>query len=77
MKFANIQALENPPAADLSETNVLMLNGRDDSFARNAPALADALMVRGAHVDCREIAADHELAAADVTEATTWVRQKR
>ena len=71
-----IQALENPPAADLSETNVLLLNGRDDPFARNAPALADALIVRGAHVDCREIAAGHELAAADVTEAATWVRRK-
>lgn len=72
-----IQALEDPPAADLSETSVLMLNGRDDSFARNAPALADALIVRGAQVDRRELAVSHELAAEDVMEAATWLRRKR
>jgi len=54
-----------------------MLNGRDDPFARDAPALADALIARGAHFDFREISAGHELAAADVTEATTWIAGKR
>jgi phospholipase/carboxylesterase len=68
-----IQALENPPVADLSETRVLVLDGRDDPFARNAPALADPLMERGAKVDSRELPADHELAAADVTEAAEWI----
>ncbi|MFW6024308.1 MAG: VOC family protein [Dichotomicrobium sp.] len=72
-----IQALENPPVADLSETNVLLLSGRDDPFARDAPALADALIARGAHFDFREISAGHKLAAADVTEATTWIPGKR
>lgn len=70
-----IQALENPPAADLSGTSVLMLNGRDDPFARNAPALPDAFIVRGAQVVFRELPADHELTAADATEAAQWIRQ--
>jgi phospholipase/carboxylesterase len=72
-----IWASENAEAGKLSGTRVLMLNGRDDSFVRNAPALADALIVRGAQVDRRELAVGHELAAADVMEATTWVRRKR
>jgi phospholipase/carboxylesterase len=68
-----IQALEAPPAADLSQTSVLLLEGRDDPFARDVPTLAEPLMARGAHVDRRELAAGHELAAADVTETAQWI----
>lgn len=70
-----IQALENPEAADLSGTSVLMLDGRDDPFARNASTLAEDLRVRGAHVESRTLSAGHELAAADVTEAAEWIRR--
>ncbi|PRD40581.1 ring-cleaving dioxygenase [Phyllobacterium phragmitis] len=70
-----IQPLEKPPAVDLSDTSVLVLTGRDDAFARNAPALANALMVQGARVDSLELSANHELAAADVTESTEWIRR--
>ncbi len=69
------QVLENPPTVDLSGTHVLMLDGRDDRFARHAPALADALVANGLHVDVRKIAADHELAAADITEAAEWIQR--
>lgn len=72
-----IQALENPPVADLSGTSVLVLNGRDDPFTRNAPALADALTARGARVNFRELPVDHELSAADVTETAGWIRQNQ
>jgi len=77
MLLRAIRVLEDPPAADLSQTRVLILNGRGDPFARNTPALADALTERGAQVDCRDLAADHELTAADVTVAQGWVQRTR
>lgn len=72
-----MQVLEEPPAVDLAETSVLLLNGRDDPWAPDAPALADALSVRGARVDVRELPAGHGLEAADVTEAAEWLRRER
>ena len=48
---------------------MLVLNGRDDPFTRDAPALAEALEARGALVVSREVSAGHKLAAADTTEA--------
>jgi phospholipase/carboxylesterase len=71
-----IQTLEKPPAVDLSDTSVLVLTGRDDAFARNAPALANALMIQGARVDSLELSANHELAAADVAESAGWIQRK-
>lgn len=73
--FRGIQALENPPKADLSGTSVLLLEGHDDPFARNAQPLRDALVANGTHVDSRKFPADHELAAADITESTKWIRR--
>jgi phospholipase/carboxylesterase len=69
------QALEDPPATDLSGTSLLMLNGRDDPFAQNRSALADDLRARGAKVELRELPADHELSADDVAEAATWIER--
>jgi len=71
----SIRALDNPPAADLSGTSVLVLNGRDDGLTRNAPAVADALKARGANVETRDLIAGHELTVADVTEAAEWLRR--
>jgi phospholipase/carboxylesterase len=65
--------LEDPPEADLSATSVLVLNGREDPFARNAPQLADAIDARGARVNFRELSAGHELAVVDVTETSRWI----
>ena len=70
-----IQALENPPATDLSDTSVLVLSGRDDPYAPNGTELADTLMTRGALVDFRELSAGHELADADVIETSEWIRR--
>jgi phospholipase/carboxylesterase len=70
----SIQVLEEPPAADLSATTVLLLNGRDDPFARNLSTPADDLKTRGANVLSRTLAAGHELSGADVTEAARWLR---
>lgn len=70
-----IQPLETPPAADLSGTSVLVLNGSDDAFTRNAPRLAQDLDRRGALVVCPDLPSDHGLTAADATEAAEWIRQ--
>lgn len=68
-----LQALKDPPEADLSATSVLVLNGRDDPFARNAPQLAGALKARGARAASLELPAGHELADVDVTETSRWI----
>ena len=75
MLLRGLQALENPPTVDLTGTNVLMLNGRNDPFARKAPELRDALQAGGAEIVSRDLAAGHELNAADVTEAVEWFRR--
>jgi phospholipase/carboxylesterase len=70
-----MQALENPPAADLSDTSVLVLRGRDDPYFLNGAELADALVSRSALVDVRELSAGHELAGVDVIETSEWMRR--
>ncbi|GJD93992.1 VOC family protein [Methylobacterium iners] len=68
-----MQALENPPAADLSDTDVLVISGRNDPYARDGTELADALRARGARVDFRALLTGHELTGTDVTEASEWI----
>jgi phospholipase/carboxylesterase len=70
-----LQALENPPAADLSDSSVLVLSGHGDPYAHNADELATALRAHGARVDLRELPAGHELTGADVTEAAEWLQR--
>jgi phospholipase/carboxylesterase len=70
-----LQALENPPAADLSDSSVLVLSGRDDPYAVKAEELANALRACGARVDLRELSAGHELTGADVTETAEWIQR--
>ncbi|KAA2234595.1 VOC family protein [Salinarimonas soli] len=70
-----LQALEDPPAADLSGTGLLLLGGRDDPYAREGTVLANALEAAGARVDLREIPAGHELSGADAVEASEWIQR--
>lgn len=70
-----MQVLETPDAGDLSETRVLMLDGRDDPFARAPSTLADDLEALGASVEAHVIPASHELSAADVTVSGDWLRR--
>ncbi|KRE09731.1 glyoxalase [Bosea sp. Root381] len=70
-----IQALEAQPAVDLSDTDVLVLNGRDDAYTRDAPDVTEALASRGARVEFRELAAGHELTDVDVGEASEWLHR--
>ncbi|MEQ8291162.1 MAG: VOC family protein [Roseovarius sp.] len=68
-----VQVLDPSPAADLSGTHVLMLDGRDS--VREGARLADELGARGAHVDTRTVPGGHELTGADTTEAADWLEQ--
>lgn len=68
-----IQVLETPPIADLSATQVLMLDGRDDAMAHDPPTLANALGARGSQVEVRSLSAGHDLSGADVTEVAQWL----
>jgi len=70
-----VQVLEDPTQADLTGISVLSISGGDDLIAPNAGELEDALTARGAHAEIREIAAGHELAAADITAAAEWIRR--
>jgi phospholipase/carboxylesterase len=69
----SFQVLQGPPAADLSGTMLLLLNGRDDPWTRNGPALDEVLRSRSARVEAHELPVDHTLAAADLTEAARWI----
>lgn len=68
-----IQVLDNPPAADLTGTRVLMLNGARDPFAKMAPALEQALRTGGAEVETRTLPGGHELTPDDLTVAAAWL----
>jgi phospholipase/carboxylesterase len=70
-----IQALENPPVADLSATSILMLDGRDDPFTYGRRSLADELAASGAQISRHELPAGHELMAADSAAAAEWIRR--
>jgi phospholipase/carboxylesterase len=70
-----MQVLENPPAADLSDTGVLVLAGREDPYAAKGPELTHALINCGAFVDFRELSAGHELVGADVIAASEWMQR--
>jgi phospholipase/carboxylesterase len=70
-----LQALENPPPADLSATSALVLGGRGDPYATHIAELANALVKSGASVDFRELSTGHELTGADVIEASGWMQR--
>jgi phospholipase/carboxylesterase len=62
--------MEDPPNADLSNTTVLVLGGRDHSYGPDGAKLANALAARGARVNFKELPSGHSLTGADVVEAS-------
>lgn len=60
-------------ASDITESQVLMLNGRDDILVGATRRLAALLTARGASVEVRTLPVDHALSAADATEAAQWL----
>jgi phospholipase/carboxylesterase len=69
------RVLEETGSADLSETRVQVLEGRDDPLVRGASTLVDDLWARGASLDVRTVSAGHDLTSADAAEAARWLRQ--
>ncbi len=68
-----VEVLQDPPAADLAGTQVLLLSGARDPYGRLVPALAASLTAAGAEVDHRTLASGHELAADDLRIAADWL----
>lgn len=69
------QVLEDAPPADLSQTSLLVINGRDDRLVPPDAALSEALIAGGAQVEQRLINAGHGLEADDMTEVADWLGQ--
>lgn len=70
-----IPVLDSLPDVDLSGAQVLMLDGSDDPFARNAPALANWLRERGAALEQQQLEGGHSLTEADTAAAKAWHQQ--
>lgn len=72
-----MSVLDNPPEADLSDAQVLMVAGRDDQlYASYFADLDQMLTVRGANVEAHVIAASHELGNEDVELARLWLEKR-
>ena len=72
-----INVLEGAPTPDLTGTDVLLLSGTHDPFARMAPALEAALRSSGATLDARTLPAGHDLSAMDLDAAKAWLDQHK
>lgn len=66
--------LEELPEVDLSGVRALMLNGKDDPFARNSGELEAWLIRSGAKVEARTMPGGHSLTGADTDAAKAWFR---
>lgn len=67
--------LDPLPDADLSDAEVLMVNGTADPHETGAPALGAWLSGQGARVESRIVKAGHELAPEDAAMAAEWLRE--
>lgn len=71
-----IAVLEDAPQPDLTGTDVLLLSGARDPFARMAPALEAALHSAGASLEARSLPLGHDLGAADLEVAKAWLEKR-
>jgi phospholipase/carboxylesterase len=69
----SMRTLEQPPPADLSGCEVLMINGDEDPYSALAPALETQLRERGAKLAAHLIAYHHGLCEKDLDLARTWL----
>jgi phospholipase/carboxylesterase len=70
--------LAQPPRADLTGTDVLLLSGEHDPIvpAANGAALAAMLSDAGAQVERRVLPGGHQLGQADVTLTRRWLDER-
>ncbi len=71
----SMAALENPPAADLSDTDVLVIAGEKDLYGPYARPLVERLRDGGANVELATVPGSHEFADADVPVIQEWLKR--
>jgi phospholipase/carboxylesterase len=70
----SMAALTDPPPADVSDADVLVIAGEKDMYGPYAQPLAERLRNGGAKVELETVSAGHELDDADVPAIQTWLR---
>jgi len=70
----SMAVLENPPVADMSATDVLVIAGEKDLYGPYAQPLAERLRNGGAKVELEIVPAGHELDDADVSVIQAWLK---
>lgn len=68
--------LEQPPTADLSDVDALLIAGDVDVFSSFGPDLAGLLRDAGAQVDARTISSGHGFDAGDVEIVGAWIASR-
>lgn len=68
-----VAVLDDAPAPDQTGSNILLLSGAHDPFARMAPALEASLRSAGATLDARIVPTGHDLGAPDLEAAKSWL----
>jgi phospholipase/carboxylesterase len=61
-----IPVLDNPPEADLTGCQIVILEGRDDPYRQQHPPLGEALRDRHAEVTSHMVSGGHEFGAEDI-----------
>jgi phospholipase/carboxylesterase len=71
----SMAVLENPPAADMSDANVLVVAGEKDLYGPYAQPLAERLRDGDAKVELATVPAGHEFDDADVPVIQEWLNK--
>jgi phospholipase/carboxylesterase len=73
----SMPVLTDPPAADMSDVDVLVVAGEKDDYGPFAEPLAEWLTGQGAQVNFRTVPYGHELTAGDATIIGDWLRKTK
>jgi len=71
----SMAALENPPAADMSDAQVLLVAGEKDLYGPYTQPLAKRLRNGGAVVELATVPGGHEFDDADVPVIQAWLNK--
>ncbi|MDE1994120.1 MAG: alpha/beta fold hydrolase [Rhizobiaceae bacterium] len=71
----SMAVLTNPPAADMSDADVLIIAGEKDDYGPYAQTLAEQLRANGATVNLQTIPFGHELTDTDVPIVQAWLKR--
>jgi phospholipase/carboxylesterase len=68
-------ALENPPPADMSDAEVLLIAGSEDEFHQRTPALVEQLEKGGAKLQLEVIKQHHGIGDEDIELIRAWLER--